>query len=370
MIKVIDLNYYGHQDFHHPAEVKSRYPETFGFIPFLKPPLHLEVVQHLTREGATCLDGVTYTFFKKQNHFWSIPFKTHRYLKKQAPRVILVQGIIFPLQVLFLRLALGPKTKIVAQHHGESPYTGLKGLVQQLADRCIDAYIFTSAGNASPWLREQVISSAAKCHEVLEASTYLEKKDKQEARKKLGMTGSLNFLWVGRLNANKDPMTVLKAFWAFRQIKGTARLYMIYQEADLLPDIGKFIRDNPGLEQGVTLVGRKSRQDLPDWYSAADYYLSGSHREGSGYALLEAMACGCVPVVTDIPSFRKITGAGTCGLLYPPGDVQGLLSCLLSLAAMPYDAWSAGVRQHFARELSFQAIAEKLSALLLGLAAK
>jgi glycosyltransferase involved in cell wall biosynthesis len=370
MVKVIDLNYYAHLDFAHPEQVKTRFPESFGFITFLEPPLHLEVIQHLNQQGHTYIDGVKYSFFKKKNRFWSIPFKTHRYLKKQAPDVILVQGLIFPLQVIFLRLTVGTKSKILAQHHGESPYTGLKALLQKLADRYIDGYIFTAAGNAGPWVQARAISSWSKCHEVLEASTYLQQADKQLARKKLSMAGDANFLWVGRLNANKDPLTVLRAFRNYRQLKASARLFMIYQEEDLLPEIKRFIEANPGLEKGVSLMGRRTREELVSWYSAADFYISASHKEGSGYALLEAMACGCVPVVTDIPPFRKLTGDGKLGLLFKAGDPESLLSCLETLAGRNMDDWSAAIRQHFAQELTFKAIAGQLSAVIFPLVAK
>ena len=50
---------------------------------------------------------------------------------------------------------------------------------------------------------------------------------------------------------------------------------------------------------------------MPNYYGAADVFVSGSHSEGSGYALIEAMSAGVVPVVTDIPSFRAIAGDDT-----------------------------------------------------------
>ena len=50
---------------------------------------------------------------------------------------------------------------------------------------------------------------------------------------------------------------------------------------------------------------------------AADLFVLGSHREGSGYSLIEALACGLPPIVTDIPSFRSLTGAGVVGALWP-----------------------------------------------------
>ena len=43
---------------------------------------------------------------------------------------------------------------------------------------------------------------------------------------------------------------------------------------------------------------------------AADLFVLGSHREGSGYSLIEALACGLPPVVTDIHAFRTLTGCG------------------------------------------------------------
>lgn len=370
MIKLVDLTYYSHLEFDQPQQVLHRHGEALGFIRFIKAPLHLEVIKHLNHEGHAFLDGVKYCFFKKKNRFWSIPFKTHRYLARLRPDIVLVQGLIFPLQVLFLRLALGPKVKMVVQHHGEKPFPGLKALLQKLADRYIEAYIFTAAGNAAPWIRENIIGSWSKCHEVLEASTYLQQQDKTTARARLAMTGEFNFLWVGRLNANKDPLTVLQAFRDYLQGNEQAHLYMIYQEDSLLPAIKAYVARHPDLEKSLTLVGSVPREHLATWYSAADYYISASHQEGSGYALLEALACGCVPIVTDIPSFRKITGEGQYGYLYPPGAPRDLLTCLTSLPKRRDETWGDAVRQHFDRELSFPAIARQLTDLVTSLVIK
>ena len=58
---------------------------------------------------------------------------------------------------------------------------------------------------------------------------------------------------------------------------------------------------------------------MTTFYSAADLFVVGSHHEGSGYALMEACACGAVPVVTGIPTFRLLTGSGSIGALWTPG---------------------------------------------------
>jgi glycosyltransferase involved in cell wall biosynthesis len=88
----------------------------------------------------------------------------------------------------------------------------------------------------------------------------------------------------------------------------------------------------------------------------------GSHHEGSGYSLIEALACGLPPVVTDIPSFRALTGAQTVGRLWPCGDSHALCAALQSVAGSADDARRA-VRAHFDRELSFDALGTKLAAM-------
>ena len=92
---------------------------------------------------------------------------------------------------------------------------------------------------------------------------------------------------------------------------------------------------------------------------AADVFVLGSHREGSGYSLLEALACGVTPVITDIPSFRTLTAGGTVGSLWNVGDAEGLCRALLSVVPGLQSDARMKVRAHFERELSFDAVGAK-----------
>ena len=184
------------------------------------------------------------------------------------------------------------------------------------------------------------------------------------------MSGHFNFLWVGRLNVNKDPMTVLTGFEKYAALNSAARLYMIFGENDLLETVQQKIRESELLNKTVTLAGKVAHPELPDWYSAADYFVSGSHREGGGYALTEAMACGCIPVVTDIPPFMKALGEGKIGYHYHPGNAEELFGVLSSLRQEDQQQESLAAQNHFREHLSAKAIAKTLLTIFEGLANK
>jgi glycosyltransferase involved in cell wall biosynthesis len=168
------------------------------------------------------------------------------------------------------------------------------------------------------------------------------------------------FLWVGRLNLNKDPFTVLNAFEKYVYLYPEVRLYMIYQAEDLLQEIQKRLDESSLLKNSVILKGKVDHSELENWFNAADFYISASHKEGSGYALIEAMACGCVPIVTSIPSFKKITGNGEFGFLFEPKNTQSLLKVLLNLKNIDKEKLSVSIVEHFNQSLSFKSIARDL----------
>ena len=357
-MKFLHLNYHCHLEQIDPLWVIEKHKFASGFIYALSRQVDFLSVKHMDFEGRVYWDGIHYHFFRRKNRFFNIPWKTHNFIKNQKPDIILVEGFVFPFQVLMLRKAVGPACRIIVQHHAELPFTGIRGRVQRWADRSINAYLFTSLGNASPWLKS-IIRDPGKCVEVLSASTAIQPLDKNECRRKLGITGELNLVWVGLLHPRKDPITVLKAFSRFLTIQPNARLYMIYQSEELLGEIKTMIRDDDALGQAVILLGKKTQVELPAWYSAMDVFVLGSHREGSGYALVEAMTCGCFPVVTNIPSFHKITDHGRLGLLFDPGKPGSLFQKLQELSLINLEEKSREIRAHAALNLSFETIAHQ-----------
>src|SRR5882724_7700434 len=139
-LKFIEINYHCHQEFNRPEQVIEKHKAASGFAGFLLKDKNVVLVKHLNYEGEDNVNGVRYRFFKSKNKSWFIPFRTHRFVKKEKPDVVLVQGFVFVLQLLALRIQLGRRCIIMVQHHGEKPFRGIKGLLQRFTGRFINGY--------------------------------------------------------------------------------------------------------------------------------------------------------------------------------------------------------------------------------------
>jgi len=176
------------------------------------------------------------------------------------------------LQVIQLKTILPKRTKIIAQHHAEKPFTGIKKHVQRIADKCIDACLFASRDMGLEWVRAGNIASAKKIHEVMEVSSNFYPINKITAKSELGIGAATMFLWVGRLNENKDPLNVISTFLKYAETNATATLYMIYHTDELLAEVKKAIESHPN-RCAIALIGKVPHHDLLYWYNSADFFI-------------------------------------------------------------------------------------------------
>jgi glycosyltransferase involved in cell wall biosynthesis len=359
-MKIVSTSYTNTVQFNDPVAWLQRINFYTGILEQLGSKHDVESIEQINYSGLLQPASVRYHFlnFKKPKLYF--PRKLHTRIRELQPDVVLINGLIFPLQVLQLRLKLGRRVKIILLHRGEKPFRGIKRILQRLADTCINAYLFTAAEFGNEWMRFGNIGRQDKIHEVIQASSVFYPQEKKRARAIVAVEGSPVFLWVGRLDDNKDPMTVVKAFIQFATLQPGTKLYMIYQAEELLSDIKKLLSLNSNESAAVALVGKVAHDELQNWYNAADFIISGSHHEGSGIGVCEAMSCGCIPVVTDIISFRKMTGPGICGLLYEPGNVKALVETLQQAVVLNIEKERNKTLHQFKTELSFEAVANKI----------
>ena len=346
-----------------PRALVDRYPTLTGLSDALVAAgASVSVVQRFSSRHTVKVGGVTYEFLPDGGPSMPAPSGTSDEIvdavRLRDADVIHVNGLMFPAMVKRLRTTMPGAVIVVQDHAGAAPPTrldrlrdpGWRGLTEA------DAWSFTAAAHATPW-RDAGLLDRARVLEIVEASTPIAPIPRDEARALTAIAGNPAILWVGRLDDNKDPETVLAGLdLAFAQLPD-ARCWMVYGEAAREAAVREQIARSARLRDRVTLVGRVPHAHMARYYSAADVYVSGSRREGSGYALIEAMTCGLIPVVTDIPSFRAI--AGDCGMRWQTGDAASCADALLKVGRFDRAAACARVRERFALELSWNAIGRR-----------
>lgn len=358
-MRFVFTSYIASRQFTHPQDWLKRINMYAGVLEQLAQTNEVYSIEQIDFEGDVPHNGINYLFRRFTDTELLFPRKLHQLIKSLQPDVVLVHGLHFPLQVIQLRQALGQSVKIILQNHAEVPSNKIRKHLQRLADSRVDAYLFASKEMGLNWVERGNLTDANKIYEVMEVSSVFYPIDRQTARAKTNVGDSHVFLWVGHLDKNKDPLTVVKGFLQFCTDHPLARLYMIYLKKDLLVDVQQLLANHPS-SGNVILVGAVPHSNLLYWFNSADFVISGSHYEGSGTAVCEGMSCGCIPIITNIPSFNMMTDNGRYGIVFEPGNVPSLIIALERTCNINMEAMRAIILHQYAAKLSFGAIASAI----------
>jgi phosphoheptose isomerase len=135
-------------------------------------------------------------------------------------------------------------------------------------------------------------------------------------------------LQLGRMVPRKGVDNVIKGLDILvHQQKTKAHLVIVGGESDspnpvLTPEIGRLQRlaKQYKVTKYITFLGRKSREQLKYYYSAADIFVTTPWYEPFGITPLEAMACGTPIVGSNVGGIKYSVINGKTGYLVPPND--------------------------------------------------
>jgi glycosyltransferase involved in cell wall biosynthesis len=113
-----------------------------------------------------------------------------------------------------------------------------------------------------------------------------------------------------------------KAFATAAKARPELRLFLL-GNGSLAGEIREIFMHG-GVMDRVHFSGQVKYGDLPNYYRAADLYVSASHSDGSSVSLMEALACGLPALVSEIPGNREWVKPGQQGWLFRDGDVEAL----------------------------------------------
>ena len=150
-------------------------------------------------------------------------------------------------------------------------------------------------------------------------------------------------LQLGRLVPRKGVDTVIRGFARLRRDHGLdARLLIVGGDSNdpdpsLTPEIGR-LRDvarEEGVADAVVFVGRRGREVLKYYYSAADVFVTTPWYEPFGITPLEAMACGTPVIGANVGGVKFTVRDGETGYLVAPDDAAAIAERIAHLYRHP-----------------------------------
>ncbi len=113
-------------------------------------------------------------------------------------------------------------------------------------------------------------------------------------------------IYVGNAYPHKNLERLIQAFKLVRKEKNI-KLILVGEDSYFYPRLKKYVSETETSDD-VIFFGEANNRQLVRLYSCASCLVFPSLMEGFGLPNLEAVACGILPVVSDIPVFREIWG--------------------------------------------------------------
>lgn len=151
----------------------------------------------------------------------------------------------------------------------------------------------------------------------------------QARRQRVG-TGEFRVICVSRLVGIKNLFSVVAAFK--ESASQTSRLILV-GDGPLHTSLSAASKE--GLREGqVEFTGIIPREQVYERLLSSDLFVSASQGEGLPVAVLEAMACSCPVLLSDIAPHREICAGADFIPLIPPNDVEALSREITRFKAM------------------------------------
>jgi glycosyltransferase involved in cell wall biosynthesis len=237
-------------------------------------------------------------------------FRLLRLMRRLRPDV--VQTILTPMDILGGSAALLTRTRWVLKESSSAPlYTaGWRNRLRLSLGRMADAVVSNSAGGDAYWRSAAV---GAQARSVIPNAVPYDEIARADAARVTGFGPAEKVvLYAGRMDEGKNVESLIAAL--ARVAGETPFVAVMCGDGPRRPHLERMAR-SLGVAHRIVFKGYVD--NLWDLMKRADVLVSLSRVEGCPNVLLEAMACGCPLVVSDIPAHREMLDEGSARFANP-----------------------------------------------------
>jgi glycosyltransferase involved in cell wall biosynthesis len=144
---------------------------------------------------------------------------------------------------------------------------------------------------------------------------------------------SLRLLYAGRLDENQKRVSDLIRLAEALSAKKVEFELRIAGDGPVRPALERQIQAlENGIRNRVKLTGLVPYEKMPEAWTRSDICVLVSGYEGTSVAMLEGMAYGCVPVVTQVSGTREVIEPGVNGFTVKVGELAEMADVIADLA--------------------------------------
>ncbi len=266
-----------------------------------------------------------------------LPLRFRRAIANEKPDIIHINTAFEPRAIvrdLILAKAAGRKRPVVVHVHGgrfvlnEFSNSTLASLARNLLRTASRVIVLSDAEAGGirklvPELKPTILPNAV----AAESFAVVEREWQTK-----------NIIYLGRLHEAKGLDDIVESC----RMLGAQGFKFKFSCYGAGPDQERFVSAmSQMLGENFHFGGVVSGEEKVRAFSSADIFLMPSRFEGLPLSLLEAMAAGCIPIVSNRGAMPSVVEDGRNGFLVEPGDLTQILGKLKFLLSENETSWNA-----------------------------